>query len=190
MQSELTATSQKLAGVISERDNLRRAYRLLMEQFELLRRRIFIAKAERADVSQLELEFAKTKQKLDELAARLSGDTEGGVVVAGADGTESTEQEVGSRPAGKPSGKPKDKPKGRRNLAERDDLPERRIEIRDQELESKGTFIGWETSYKLGHQRPQAVRVVIARAKYKLPVEQPASSFPPAPLPEDATVVE
>lgn len=187
--NELTATSQKLAGVISERDNLRRAYRLLMEQFELLRRRIFIAKAERADASQLELEFAKTKQKLDELAAKL-GDAKGGAVVAGADGTDSPDQEVGSRPAGKPSGKPKDKPKGRRNLAERDDLPERRIEIRDPELESKGTFIGWETSYKLGHQRPQAVRVVIARAKYKLPVEQPDASAQPDTLPEGATVVE
>jgi transposase len=184
--NELTATSQKLAGVINERDQLRRAYRLLMEQFELLRRRIFIAKAERADASQLELEFAKTKQKLDELAAKLSGDAELGVTVAGAD---SIAQGLGSRPAGKPPARAS-KPKGRRNLAERDDLPERRIEIRDPELESKGTFIGWETSYKLGHQRPQAVRVVIARAKYKLPVEQPSASSQPAPLPEDATVAE
>lgn len=186
-RNELTATSQKLAGVINERDQLRRAYRLLMEQFELLRRRIFIAKAERADATQLELEFAKTKQKLDELAAKLSGDGEPGVAVAGAD---STEQELSTRPAGKPKDKPSGKPKGRRNLAERDDLPERRIEIRDPELESKGTFIGWETSYKLGHQRPQAVRVVIARAKYKLPVEQPNASSQPDTLPEGATVVE
>ncbi len=40
MQSELAATSERLAGVVSERDNVRRAYRQLMEQFELLRRRI------------------------------------------------------------------------------------------------------------------------------------------------------
>ena len=53
----LTATSAKLATVVSERDNLRRAYRQLMEQFELLRRRIFVAKAERVDATQLELEF-------------------------------------------------------------------------------------------------------------------------------------
>lgn len=55
---KLVTTSEELASVRSERDNLRRAYRQLMEQFELLRRRIFVAKAERVDVTQLELEFA------------------------------------------------------------------------------------------------------------------------------------
>ena len=44
---KLTATSAQLASVMSERDKLRHAYRRLMEQFELLRRRIFVAKAER-----------------------------------------------------------------------------------------------------------------------------------------------
>ena len=43
---------------------------------------------------------------------------------------------------------------------------------------------GGETSYKLGYQRPEAVRVVIARAKYKMPREEDA------PLPGDATVLE
>ena len=71
---QLAAASDRLAGVVSERDNLRRAYRQLMEQFELLRRRIFIAKAERIDATQLELEFEKTKQKLDALAKKLDGD--------------------------------------------------------------------------------------------------------------------
>jgi hypothetical protein len=49
MQVELAATnaqlataSGRLADVINERDNLRRAYRQLMEQFELLRRRIVV----------------------------------------------------------------------------------------------------------------------------------------------------
>ena len=74
MRDELTASNERLAGVVGERDNLRRAYRQLMEQFELLRRRIFIAKAERTDATQLELEFEKTKQKLDALAKKLDGD--------------------------------------------------------------------------------------------------------------------
>jgi transposase len=176
MQRELTATSDQLAGVISERDNLRRAYRQLMEQFELLRRRIFLAKAERVDATQLELEFASTKQKLDALAAKLGAEAESGAAGDGA----------GPRPAGKPPARPKTKPKGRRNLADADHLPERRIEIRDAELASKGTFIGWETSYKLGFQRPEAVRVVIARAKYRTPIDESA----PRALPEDATVLE
>jgi transposase len=180
---KLTATSQKLTSVTSERDNLRRAYRQLMEQFELLRRRIFIAKAERIDVTQLELEFEKTKQKLDELAQKLGGETS-----ADADSEAQPEQEaVGSRPSGKPPSKPKSPPKGRRNLAEANHLPQRRIEIRDPELEKDGAvFVDWELSYKLGYQRPEAVRVVIARAKYKTPVTQKESK----PLPEDANVIE
>lgn len=181
MRSELAATSEKLttsnerlAGVVSERDNLRRAYRQLMEQFELLRRRIFIAKAERVDATQLELEFATTKQKLDALARKL--DSEAGTDAhAGA----------GSRPSGKPPRKPQSPPKGRRNLAEADELPQRRIEFRDLELEAGGAaFIDWELSYKLGYQRPEQVRVVIARAKYKVLTAEPE------PLPDDATVLE
>lgn len=189
MRQELTATSEKLAGVTSERDNLRRAYRQLMEQFELLRRRIFIAKAERIDATQLELEFEATKRKLDELAQKLAG-------VTGADSESEAQADseaqpgpetAGSRPSGKPSGKPKNPPKGRRNLAEADHLPERRIEIRDAEIEKSGAqFMGWELSYKLGYQRPESVRVVIARAKYKTSVAQAQ----PEPLPKDATVLE
>jgi len=186
MRSELTATSEKLtaandrlAGVVDERDNLRRAYRQLMEQFELLRRRIFIAKAERVDASQLELEFEKTKQKLDALARRLDDETDEG---ASADRDANA---VGSKPAGKQSSGAKKPPKGRRNLAEDDHLPQRRIEIRDHELEQGGaTFVDWELSYKLGYQRPSEVRVVIARAKYK--VAKPEQE----PLPDDATVLE
>ncbi len=167
---KLTATSKKLAGVTSERDNLRRAYRQLMEQFELLRRRIFMAKAERVDATQLELEFEKTKQKLDELAQKLAGvgtpDANPDASSAGSD-----QETVGTRPSGKPPSKPKTAPKGRRNLADADHLPEHRIEIRDAELEKNGAlFIDWELSYKYGYQRPQPVRVVIARAKYKTPI--------------------
>jgi transposase len=149
MQSELTTTSNKLAAVTSERDSLRRAYRQLMEQFELLRRRIFIAKAERVDVTQLELEFEKTKQKLDALAQQLGGgDGQTEAPPANEAPPASAEPDAaGSRPSGKPPAKTKSVPKGRRNLAERDDLTQRRVEIRDAELEKAGAaFIGWELS--------------------------------------------
>lgn len=185
MHIELTATTEKLANVMSERDSLRQAYRRLMEQFELLRRRIFIAKAERVDASQLELEFEKTKQKLDELAQKLAGDgTPNENLNTGSAG--SSQEAVGARPS-VPSGKPKTSPKGRRNLAEANHLPERRIEIRDAELEKNGAvFIDWELSYKLGYQRPEPVRVVIARAKYKTPVADDASK----PAHKDASTLD
>jgi transposase len=181
--SKLTATTAKLASITNERDGLRKAYRQLMEQFELLKRRIFIAKAERVDATQLELEFETTKKKLDALAQQLGGHA------AMADATPGGDQPdaPGSRPSGKPPARGKTPGKGRRNLADRDDLPQRRIEIRDAELEKDGgTFIGWELSYKLGYQRPEAVRVVLARAKYKTPSADGESK----PLPDDATVVE
>ncbi|HEX3853754.1 MAG TPA: transposase, partial [Polyangiaceae bacterium] len=180
---KLTATTAKLASITSERDSLRKAYRQLMEQFALLKRRIFIAKAERVDATQLELEFEKTKKKLDALAQQLGGNA------AMPDATPCGDQPdaPGSRPSGKPPSKAKTSGKGRRNLAGRDDLPQRRIEIRDADLEKNGgTFIGWELSYKLGYQRPEAVRVVLARAKYKTPSADGESK----PLPDDATMVE
>src|SRR5690606_12397110 len=64
--------------------------------------------------------------------------------------------------------KPRRKPKGRRNLRDAD-LPEKRIELFDPELEGKAERIGFEESYQLGYQRGGPRRIVIARAKYKLP---------------------
>src|ERR1700710_2121108 len=120
MQGELAATTNKLASITSERDGLRNAYRQLMEQFELLRRRIFIAKAERVDSTQLELEFEKTKKKINALVIQLSSNA-----ATIDDGAPSSDQpdEPGSRPSGKPPAKAKTGGKGRRNLADRDDLP-------------------------------------------------------------------
>jgi transposase len=57
-----------LASVTAERDKLRRAYEALKTELELMKRRIFVAKAERIDVTQLELEFDATKARLDEMA--------------------------------------------------------------------------------------------------------------------------
>lgn len=54
-----------VAAMTAERDRLRRVYALLKQHFDLLRRKIFVAKAERIDASQLELEFAATRAKLE-----------------------------------------------------------------------------------------------------------------------------
>ncbi|MCC7541964.1 MAG: hypothetical protein IT379_37435, partial [Deltaproteobacteria bacterium] len=52
-------------------EELRKSYAILQQQYELLRRKIFEAKAERVDSTQLEMEFEKTKAALDELQRRL-----------------------------------------------------------------------------------------------------------------------
>ena len=64
----LSAEREKVAVLTRERDNLRAAYERLLVELELLRRRIFIAKAERVDTRQLELDFAATLAALDQLA--------------------------------------------------------------------------------------------------------------------------
>ena len=55
-----------------ERDHLRASHDRLRQELELLRRRIFVAKAERVDSTQLELEFAQKLSALDALSGRLA----------------------------------------------------------------------------------------------------------------------
>jgi len=53
VREALKAAQATIAQLTQERDKLREAYLRLMEQHELLRRRIYAAKAERVDSSQL-----------------------------------------------------------------------------------------------------------------------------------------
>ncbi len=146
---------RKRADEISaERDRLRESYRHLQLEVELMRRRLVLAKAERVDTTQLELEFAAKLRELDRLA---------GLAPSGA-----ADPEVGDGP--EPSGgskKSKTKPKGRRRLSELD-VPEERIELTDPALEGTAERVGTEDSYKLMWRRAGYVRLVVARVKYKL----------------------
>ena len=159
LEAVLASTQSTLAQVTAERDKLRRAYEQLKEQLELLRRRIFVGKAERVDVSQLEIEFAQTQAKLDALATQLAAD-----VVPPADTPE------GPPPPAAKTQRPK--PTGRRDLGS-EEMPEERVEILDPALEGKAERIGFEESFRLGYRRASAVRLVVARATYK--VEQPSA---------------
>jgi transposase len=147
----LTSTTAMLVAVTAERDKLRRAYEQLKTQLELLRRRIFLAKAERIDTRQLEIEFAETQAKLVKLATEL-GESE---VL--------TDKESGDGSGGRAS---RPKPKGRRNLADLD-IPEERVEILDPALEGVAERIGFEDSYHAGYRRGGPIRIVKARAVYK-----------------------
>ena len=153
LQRRVDELEAKLAKVSAERDALRRAYEKLQEQLALLKRRIFVAKAERIDAGQLELEFAETKAALDRLAQELgepaddSGDDNDG----DDDGNDK---------------KPRNKPKGRRDLRDVP-MPEERIELLDDALEGKVERIGFEESCRLGYRRGGPVRIVVARATYK-----------------------
>jgi transposase len=167
-----------LARVTAERDKLRRAYEQLQQQLELLRRRIFVAKAERIDVTQLEMEFAETRAKLDALATQIAADA----VPAPHD---TTLVDLGTETP--PPSTMRPKPSGRRKLAAQD-MPEERVEIFDPVHEGQAERIGFEESYKVRYRRGGYVRVVVARATYK--TEPSAASRPsdPPPMPEFFTV--
>ena len=141
-------------ALTSERDQLRSAYDRLLQELELLRRRIFAAKAERVDTKQLELEFAATLAALDKLGGPLP---EAPVQSPAAGG-------------GAPAESTKKKPTGRRDLRQLP-LEEVRIEIPDElfeklVLEGKVMHMGHEESCKIAWQRGGMRRVVIARRKY------------------------
>lgn len=173
VEARLAASETKLAEVTAERDRLRRAYQILVEHYELLRRRLFVARAERIDATQLELEFAETKAKLDALAKQLGPELEGPSAPA-------DEQPAASAPPGdEPKKKrPKTTPTARRNLRD-EHMLEKRIEILDPALEATCERIGFEESCRQGYQRGCAVRLVIARAKYKKKVEANEGSDTP-----------
>jgi transposase len=167
----LSKTNAALATVTAERDKLRHAYEQLKAQLELLRRRIFLAKAERIDTRQLELEFAETQAKLVKLATELG---------------ESAALLDGNSPAGAGGRTARPKPKGRRNLADLD-IPEERVIIDDPSLEGVAERIGFEESYHAGYRRGGPIRIVKARVVYKKPA--PAEGAEPeivtAPNPKE-----
>jgi transposase len=133
----------------AERDRLREAYEALKIQVELAHRRLVIAKAERVDTTQLELEFAATLAELDKLAGLVEPETDA---------------------IGDEGGNAGDRPKRRRRR--RCDLHkvvgEERIELPDPVYEGKFERIGAEEeTAKLKWRRGGLVRVVIARLKYR-----------------------
>jgi hypothetical protein len=132
----------------TERDRLRDAYDALVREVELARRRLVVAKADRVDTAQLELEFATTLAKLDALSRK-------------------AEEEIGEKPSGgEPSPKKKSMSRGRRDLRTVD-VPEERIPIPDPLIDGKATRIGTaEESVGVRWKRGGFVRVVFERIKY------------------------
>ena len=66
-EADLAAERDRVTRLVAERDLLRASHERLRLELELMRRRIFVAKAERVDTAQLELEFAATLAALDRL---------------------------------------------------------------------------------------------------------------------------
>lgn len=171
LEAALAAERERVVELTQERDRLRASHEQLRIELELLRRRIFIAKAERVDTRQLELEFAATLAALD----KLSGGSPKEIEASTADA--------------RPVSRRKTKPRGRRNLRELP-LEEERIELRDEVFEKlvaegKAEPCGFEESCKLGWKRGGMRRVVIARAKYRVVDVHGESQVETTPMPPE-----
>lgn len=193
--SEAESVAAEYARVVAERDALQKElqrakaahakllenYRALQTELELSKRRLFVAKAERVDTAQLELEFVKLSAKLAALEAELPG------------GEPSVPPTLNTdRPAGPTPSRPRPKPLGRRDL-DLLDLPEERVVITDDAMEAlveagKATRTGFEESSKLAWQRGGQRRLVIARVTYGAKnvhgeIEREVAAVPPELLP-------
>lgn len=148
-QAALEAERTRRTQAEAERDRLREAYEALTREVELARRRLVVAKAERVDTLQLELEFAATLAALDKLSRQ-------------------AEDEIGDKPERE---RKKDKEKDAQKRGRRDlrllDLPEERLEITDPFLEGKAARIDAEESIEIRWRRGGPVRLVIARIKVR-----------------------
>ena len=167
LEAALAAERDRSAQLESERDQLRVSHQRLRLELELLKRRIFVAKAERVDTGQLEMEFAQKLAALD--------------AVAGTLGLGKRDDDPGKKRAVKP--------KGRRNLGECA-LERERVEIGDELLDAlvaqgKAERIGFEESYKLAWRRGGARVLVIARVKYRAVDGQGEFVVETAPLPAE-----
>ena len=176
LEAALSKTSAALVMVTAERDKLRHAYAQLKGQLELLRRRIFLAKAERIDTRQLEIEFAETKAKLDKLAKELGA----GDLAEGA--SDNDNDTSGGSDDGRPARTKKST--GRRNIRLLD-IPEERVEILDPALEGKAERIGFEESCLFGRRRGGTIRIVMARATYKITADDETTTFVTADKPKE-----
>jgi transposase len=176
-RAALAASRALVEQLTEERDHLRASHDRLRQELELLRRRIFIAKAERVDSTQLELEFAQKLSALDALSGRL------------AEQPISTDAGTGAGSDGASNSTTKKKPSGRRDLRKAN-IPEVRVEIADPFFDDlvrdgKAERIGFEESYKLAWQRGGHRRLVIARVKYRTVNAQEEVAIETAPMPEE-----
>lgn len=154
---------QRIAQLEQERENLRASHERLRLELELWKRKLFIAKAERADdEKQLRLEYEQKVRELDALAGTL--------------GLGKHEERPASQEPLARDGKRRGKRGGNRGTGRRklQDLPleEERIEIADPHLEqlvaeSKVVRHGFEDTYKLAHKRATKVRLCVSRVRYK-----------------------
>jgi transposase len=182
-QAALYAKEAELKDISYRYAKLADRHAQVIYELKLLKRRIVVAKSEKVDTAQLEIEFADRKSELDAIEDALAEDlardpelrdalddirNEREKTASKHDGdvAQNTDdaQSHGQQP---PPKKKKRKGTGRRNLNETD-LPIERIVITDPDRGEADEIIGYEESSSLGYRPAQMVHVITARAKYKV----------------------
>ncbi|MBK9129714.1 MAG: IS66 family transposase [Phycisphaerales bacterium] len=133
---------------------LKKNYTLLQQEHELLRRRVFEAKAERVDSKQLELDLEKTKAELDAVREQIEHAT----------GTKLDDEA--------PEPKTRKRPAGRRRL-EPATLPTEEIVVTDPEMEALvaqglAEVVGSDDSTRMKRRRACTVCLIIKRLTYRM----------------------
>ena len=170
LEREKAALTERLHDTEASMERLRRAYTHALEQLQLMRHRLYVASAERAEVDATQLAFDSMFDQVQALSKALDA---AALAAGDEDGDDDDEKTKRKR---------KTPPTGRRDLAETD-LPVVRVELTDPELEGKAERIGFEESSRLGYERGGARRIVVARAVYKVtePAVEPAADAPTEP---------
>lgn len=135
--------------------DLKKNYALLQQEHELLRRRVFEAKAERIDSTQLELELEKTKTELDAMREQIEHAT----------GTK-LDDETDS-----PKTRTRNRPTGRRRL-DPASLPTEEIVVTDPEMEALvaegvAEITGSDDSTRMKRRRGCTICLVTKRITYR-----------------------
>lgn len=175
----LEVARRDLARVKREYEQLHAAYTRKLEELALLKRKMFVAKAERpaAAVEQLAFDAVFDQAKVDAKAQ---------LDLARDEDQATSEQEAGGGPssdAGPPAvdgggggggasdAEPAPKGRSRRSLDE-STLPVESVEVHDPELQARGTFFRFEESRQLGWRRGGPVIVLTKLAIYRVPDEE------------------
>ena len=184
MISATTATEDLLAKVARLEVELANSHQVIEQlrasqaelrvELELLRRRIYVAKAERVDTRQLELEFAAKLKHLDDLS-RDNGMAPD-IFHGGGDGASPRKRNS--------------KPKGRRDLSDAN-LPEIRVAVTDpvfEEMmkEGRAQQVNAVLSYRLAWVRGGFRKLVIARSSYRLVDGEGDHTLVTAEMPEQS----
>lgn len=168
LEGEVAALTDRAKAAETALENLRRAYTKALEELQLMKRRLFVAKAERSDEFKDQLAFDAMFAQVEHLAKQLDA--------ASNDSHEDDRDKKAKKDR---------KPTGRRDLAE-SDLPVVRVEITDPELEGKAERIGVEETHRLAYERGGLRNLVVARIVYKSPTDTAPPSDAPIAASTDA----